>query len=110
MITLNDQIPDEKPEKKSKNSKLNEREEQKPQNIKRNEETVFSILESLSNKEKKLSKEKDQLLDVEESLKKRIINEIETKKARILDLQTEIPEVKQRIEELAKLLEIPVVK
>ena len=110
MITLNDQIPDEKPEKKSKNSKLNEREEQKPQNIKRNEETVFSILESLSNKEKKLGKEKDQLLDVEESLKKRIINEIETKKARILDLQTEIPEVKQRIEELAKLLEIPVVK
>ena len=110
MITLNDQIPDEKPEKKSKNSKLNEREEQKPQNIKRNEETVFSILESLSNKEKKLSKEKDQLLDVEESLKKRIINDIETKKARILDLQTEIPEVKQRIEELAKLLEIPVVK
>ena len=110
MITLNDQIPDEKPEKKSTNSKLNEREEQKPQNIKRNEETVFSILESLSNKEKKLSKEKDQLLDVEESLKKRIINEIETKKARILDLQTEIPEVKQRIEELAKLLEIPVVK
>ncbi|MBK5134236.1 hypothetical protein JJE00_07430 [Candidatus Bathyarchaeota archaeon] len=110
MMTLNDQIPDEKPEKKSKNSKLNEREEQKPQNIKRNEETVFSILESLSNKEKKLSKEKDQLLDVEESLKKRIINEIETKKARILDLQTEIPEVKQRIEELAKLLEIPVVK
>ena len=47
---------------------------------------------------------------MEESLKKRIINEIETKKDRILDLQTEIPEVKQRIEELAKLLEIPVVK
>ena len=110
MMTLNDQIPDEKPEKKIKNSELKEREEKKPQNIKRNEETVFSILEALSNKEKKLSKEKDQLLDVEESLKKRIINEIETKKARILDLQTEIPEVKQRIEELAKLLEIPVVK
>lgn len=107
MMTLNDHISDEKSEKKSK---LKEREEKKPQNIKRNEETVFSILESLSNKEKKLSKEKDQLLDVEESLKKRIINEIETKKARILDLQTEIPELKQRIEELAKLLEIPVVK
>ncbi len=106
-MTLNDHISDEKSEKKSK---LKEREEKKPQNIKRNEETVFSILESLSNKEKKLSKEKDQLLDVEESLKKRIINEIETKKARILDLQTEIPELKQRIEELAKLLEIPVVK
>ena len=109
-MTLNDHIPDEKSEKKKKNSKLKEREEKKPQNIKRNEETVFSILESLSHKEKKLSEEKDQLLDVEESLKKRIINEIETKKARILDLQTEIPEVKQRIEELAKLLEIPVVK
>jgi len=109
-MTLNDHIPDEKSEKKKKNSKLKEREEKKPQNIKRNEENVFSILESLSHKEKKLSAEKDQLLDVEESLKKRIINEIETKKSRILDLQTEIPEVKQRIEELAKLLEIPVVK
>ena len=109
-MTLNYHISDEQSEKKSKKSKLKEREEKKPQNIKRNEETVFSILESLSNKEKKLSKEKDQLLDVEESLKKRIINEIETKKDRILDLQTEIPEVKQRIEELAKLLEIPVVK
>ena len=109
-MTLNDHISDEQSEKKRKKSKLKEREEKKPQNIKRNEETVFSILESLSNKEKKLSKEKDQILDVEESLKKRIINEIETKKDRILDLQTEIPEVKQRIEELAKLLEIPVVK
>ncbi len=54
--------------------------------------------------------EKNQLLDVEESLKKRIIKEIEAKKTNILDLQTEIPKVKKRIEDLAKILEIPVVK
>jgi hypothetical protein len=47
---------------------------------------------------------------VEETLKKRIINEIEAKKSRILDLQTEIPELKQRIENLANILDIPVVK
>jgi hypothetical protein len=47
---------------------------------------------------------------VEETLKKRIINEIEAKKSRILDLQTEIPELKQRVKFLAENLEIPIVK
>ncbi len=110
MMKSNELILDEKPKIEKKITKLKERGKNMPQNLKKNEETVFSILSSLSEKEKKLLTEKDQLLDMEESLKKRIINEIEIKKSRILALQTEIPEVKQRIENLAKLLEIPVVK
>lgn len=81
-----------------------------PQNLKEKEETVLSILKSLSKQEKELQAEKDQLLDMEATLKKRIKNEIETKKLRITDLQEEIPEIQLRIETLAKLLEIPVVK
>ena len=110
MMKSNELILDEKPKIEKKITKLKERGKNMPQNLKKNEENVFSILSSLSEKEKKLLTEKDQLLDMEESLKKRIINEIEIKKSRILALQTEIPEVKQRIENLAKLLEIPVVK
>ena len=110
MMKINEQIPDESPKIKKKIINLKKRGKTIPQNLKKNEETVFSILTSLSEKEKNLLAEKNQLLDVEESLKKRIIKEIETKKASILDLQTEIPKVKKRIEDLAKVLEIPVVK
>jgi len=110
MMKLNEQIPDENPKIKNKIINLKKRGKTTPQNLKKNEETVFSILTSLSDKEKNLLAEKNQLLDVEESLKKRIIKEIETKKSSILDLQTEIPKVKKRIEDLAKVLEIPVVK
>ncbi len=110
MMKLNEQIPDENPKIKKKIINLKKRGKITPQNLKKNEETVFSILTSLSDKEKNLLAEKNQLLDVEESLKKRIIKEIETKKSSILDLQTEIPKVKKRIEDLAKVLEIPVVK
>jgi len=83
---------------------------QSPQIHKRNEETVLSILYSLTDEEKELLTEKNQLLDMEETLKKRIINEIQTKESRIKDLQMEIPELKQRVKVLAKTLEIPVVK
>ena len=110
MMKLNEQIPDENPKIKKKIINLKKRGQTTPQNLKKNEETVFSILTSLSDKEKNLLAEKNQLLDVEESLKKRIIKAIETKKSSILDLQTEIPKVKKRIEDLAKVLEIPVVK
>jgi len=94
MMKLNEQIPDENPKIKKKIINLKKRGKITPQNLKKNEETVFSILTSLSDKEKNLLAEKNQLLDVEESLKK----------------QTEIPKVKKRIEDLAKVLEIPVVK
>lgn len=80
------------------------------ENLKKNEETVFSILKSLTNREKELQEERDQLLETELSLKKLIKKEIENKKTKISDLETEIPELKQRIEILAQLLEIPVVK
>ena len=47
---------------------------------------------------------------MEETLKKRIINEIDAKKNRVNYLQNELPDIKQRCEQLAKMLEIPVVK
>jgi len=83
---------------------------QSPQVLKENEKTVLSILYSLTKEEKKLQKEKNQLLDLEETLKKRIINEIQTKETKIKNLQMEIPELKQRLKDLAKTLKIPVVK
>ena len=110
MMKSNQQIADENLKIKKKIITPTKRGKTSPQNFKKNEETVFSILTSLSDKEKNLLSEKNQLLDVEESLKKRIIKEIEAKKTNILDLQTEIPKVKKRIEDLAKILEIPVVK
>ena len=82
---------------------------QSPQDLERNEEPVLSTLYSLGEEEKELLTEKNQLLDMEETLKKRIINEIETKKSGIKDLETEIPELKQRVKVLAKTLEIPIV-
>ena len=75
-----------------------------------NEQTVFSILKNLIDEEKELITQKNQLLDMEETLKKRIINEIEAKKNRVNYLQNELPDIKQRCEQLAKMLEIPVVK
>ncbi len=75
-----------------------------------NEQTVFFILKNLIDEEKELLNQKNQLLDMEETLKKRIINEIEAKKNRVNYLQNELPEIKQRCEQLAKILEIPVVK
>ena len=79
-------------------------------NIKRNEQTVFSMLETLIEEEKELLNQKNQLLDMEETLKKRIIDEIETKKTRVTYLQNELPTIKQRCEQLAKVLEMPIVK
>ena len=107
---LTERIPDKKQKRKKKFAKLKKSDKNLYQSLKRNEETVLSILQSLSEEEKELMIEKNQLLDVEETLKKRIINEIETKKSRITNLQTELPGLKQRVEFLAKMLEIPVVK
>jgi len=83
---------------------------QSPQILKRNEQNVFSMLETLLAEEKELLNQKDQLLDLEETLKKRVINEIQAKEIKIKNLQVEIPELKQRLKDLAKTLEIPVVK
>lgn len=105
---LTEEITNKKPKRKI--TRLKNIAKKPSQNSKRNEETVLSILKSLSDEEKDLLTEKNQLLDVEETLKKRIINEIEVKKSRITGLQMEIPELKKRLEFLAKMLEIPVVK
>ncbi len=74
------------------------------------EENVLSTLEALGGEERLLLAEKSQLLNMEETLKQRIKDEIEIKKHRIENLKYEIPELKQRCEALAKALDIPVQK
>ena len=103
MMKSNEQIPDKKQKSEKTEKKVS-------QDLKRNEENVLLTLKALSDKEKELLAQRDQLLGLEETLKKRIISEIETKKSTVSNLQAEIPELKQRIEDLAKVLKIPVVK
>ena len=74
------------------------------------EADVLSTLEALGGEERMLIAEKSQLLNMEETLKQRIIEEIEIKRHRIENLKYEIPELKQRCEALAKALDIPVQK
>ena len=75
-----------------------------------NEGNLLSMLDRLDEEEKMLLTEKSQLTDMEEKLRLKITEEIETKKRRIEDLKTEIPELKQKCETLAQALEIPVYK
>jgi len=103
-------ITSEKQIIKNPTSKYQNKNKKLSQNRKITEKNVLSILKNLSEEETELMMERNQLLDIEIILKKRIINEIETKKTNISNLQTEIPELKQRIEDLAKLLEIPILK
>ena len=72
--------------------------------------SYISKLEALSEEEKTLLAEKSQLLNMEETLKHKIRDEIEVKKHRIENLKSQIPELKQRCEFLARLLEIPIKK
>jgi predicted RNase H-like nuclease (RuvC/YqgF family) len=74
------------------------------------EENALSTLEALGGEERSLLAEKSQLLNMEETLKQRIRDEIEIKRHRIENLKYEIPELKQRCEALAKALDIPVQK
>jgi predicted RNase H-like nuclease (RuvC/YqgF family) len=71
---------------------------------------VLATLKALGGEERALLAEKSQLLNMEETLKQRIRDEIEIKRHRIENLKYEIPELKQRCEALAKALEIPVQK
>lgn len=103
-------IPEKNQKTRKKNTKLKNSKKTSPQNLQKNEEAVLLTLQELYNKEQELLEEKDRLLDIEETLKKRIINEIEIKKSTIINLENEIPELKQRIEKLAQILEIPVEK
>ena len=74
------------------------------------EKEFLSIEEAFLNEERNLINEKNQLLDMEKNLKERIIDEIEEKKSNINNLQIEIPKIKKRVEFLAKMLKIPVIK
>ena len=74
------------------------------------EADLLATLEALGGEEKTLVAEKSQLLDMEETLRQKIIDEIEVKRHRIENLKYEIPELKQRCEALAKVLDIPVKK
>ena len=71
---------------------------------------VLATLESLGAEERILIVEKSQLQNMEETLKQKIIDEIEVKRHRIEYLKYEIPELKQRCETLAKALDIRVKK
>jgi len=72
------------------------------------EENLTTTLESLKQEETLLLTEKQQLESIGEQLRRRTLEEIEKKKQRICALKTEIPELKQKCESLAKALEIPV--
>jgi predicted RNase H-like nuclease (RuvC/YqgF family) len=78
--------------------------------MKASEENILSTLEALGGEEQELLSEKSQLQNMEETLKQKIMDEIEVKRHRIENLKYEIPELKQRCETLAKVLNIPVQK
>ena len=89
----------------------NQSEEMKTQELFKNTETdILSMLEALGGEERLLLAEKSQLVNMEETLRQRIRDEIEIKRHRIENLKYEIPELKQRCEALAKALDIPVQK
>ena len=72
------------------------------------EENVLSMLKALEEEESSLMQEKSQLVDMEEMLRLKAREEIEAKKRRIDELKNEIPELKQRCENLAKMLDTQV--
>jgi seryl-tRNA synthetase len=74
------------------------------------EENLLTLLEALYGEERSLLAEKAQLLNMEETLAQRIKGEIEAKRQRIDALKNEIPDLKQRCENLAKALDIQVQK
>ena len=98
-----------KPEEESKNEVATQKPvAQKP--FENKETDMLSMLEALGGEERTLIAEKSQLLNMEETLRQRIRDEIEVKRYRIENLKYEIPELKQRCEALAKALDIPIQK
>jgi predicted RNase H-like nuclease (RuvC/YqgF family) len=72
------------------------------------EEKILSMLETLGGEEQALLTEKSQLVNMEETLKQQIREEIEIKRHRIENLKHEIPELKQRCEVLSKALNVSI--
>ena len=73
-----------------------------------NENDLMAMLQTLKEEETTLLTQKTELLTIEEKLRLKTMEEIESTKRRIESLKTEIPELKQKCEGLAKTLEIPV--
>jgi len=92
----------ETPETPKEGSKITEEPQAKA------EENLTTTLETLKQEESLLLNQKQQLESIGEQLRLRTLEEIEKKKQRINALKTEIPELKQKCESLAKALEIPV--
>lgn len=109
MLDIFKKNPEEE-QKASEQEQVKSIDEQKAAQERDAEETILSMLQRLSEEEHLLTTEKSQLADMEEKLRVKIIDEIETKKRKIEDLKTEIPELKQKCENLAKALDIPVYK
>ena len=72
------------------------------------EENLQMTLQSLKEEELALMTQKTELLSIEEKLRLKTAEEIENTRQRIESLKSEIPELKQKCEGLAKALEIPV--
>ena len=94
----------------SENYQKEKSEVKPPEPFENAEVDLLSMLDALGGEERTLVAEKSQLIDMEETLKQKIIDEIEVKRHRIEYLKYEIPELKQRCEALARALEIPVHK
>jgi len=104
-------IPEQCANLEESHEEMSQREELKPQEpFEKTEADVLATLKALGGEERLLLAEKSQLLNMEETLKQRITDEIEVKRHRIENLKYEIPELKQRCEALAKVLDIPVQK
>jgi hypothetical protein len=69
---------------------------------------LTNLLEILKQEENSLLGQKQQLVSIGEQLRQKTLDEIEKTKMRISSLKTEIPELKQKCESMAKVLEIPV--
>jgi hypothetical protein len=80
-------------------------EEVKEHNV---QENLTELLEALKQEESSLVSQKEQLVSIGEQLRLRTLDEIGKTKARISGLKSEIPDLKQKCEVMAKALQIPV--
>lgn len=72
------------------------------------DDDLTGLLETLKHEETSLLGQKQQLVSIGEQLRLKTLEEIEKTQQRISSLKTEIPELKQKCEVMAKVLEIPV--
>ena len=72
------------------------------------DDDLTGLLETLKHEETSLLGQKQQLVSIGEQLRLKTLEEIEKTQQRISSLKNEIPELKQKCEVMAKVLEIPV--